>query len=264
MRRKFRTGFTLAAIPIIMGCASSTPTSPIQPASLENVSTQESPVVIPSKDLSKVNWLFDDGRVNWDAERIEPLTIVIHHTDFEGGGTIEQLSNVVRDRLYADRFAIKGEVPDVSHLPVQSNHFRVIGGQKTEFFWPYHFLYKEDGREIALLDPTKEVGWHSGRWGLNCASVALVMDGDYTTTRPSAAALEACARRIKLLARRFPTIRFLDGHRDVRPQSTTCPGEWFYQGGREELLKLAGVNLRSTPPDVLEALEARTEQPGDR
>lgn len=189
-----------------------------------------------------VNWFRADGKINWEAEKeqrhITTDTIVIHHTASMPGITWRQLSELEYNRLYVPRF--KPNIPDPyikEGTPVQSGHFRTEKGKKVEVFYAYHWLVRADGSTLRLLKDD-EVGWHSGNWDMNNRSVAVCFDGDFREegVKPTAAAMRACAKLIAGYRRKFE-IKQVIGHFDVK--ATECPGPWFRNGGKDELLQLA-------------------------
>ncbi|MGV3614211.1 MAG: N-acetylmuramoyl-L-alanine amidase [Fimbriimonas sp.] len=183
---------------------------------------------LKSPVLDPVHWLTPEGRVDWEAEkvqrRIKTDTIVFHHTALPPGTTWKQLSDIHRETLYVPRFLSNEPDPFVKGLPIQSNHFRVVGHRKVEVFYAYHWLVRADGSAEKLLKD-EEVGWHSGSWKMNMRSLAICLDGDFQLKPPTRKAIETCRRLVKKYQKRLGRAISVLGHSDVT--STECPGSWF-------------------------------------
>jgi|GEM_PF-2098109 len=50
-------------------------------------------------------------------------------------------------------------------------------------FCAYHWLVYMDGTMERLLQDN-EVGWHAGKWDVNCKSVAICLDDDFENLAP--------------------------------------------------------------------------------
>jgi len=215
---------------------------------------------------TQANWFVvrnGEKRINWEADKqqrgIPTDTIVIHEYDDANTDRVTLASNsaLERERIYAKTWPALKKDPDGAYLmPVQSGHFRTIDGKEVEVFYTYHKLVFPDGMVIDALndsdDPAKfEVGWHAKHWPTNCRSVAICMVGDFATgPGPDAKAKSAAAKLIRAYVDRFRKngIRDADirviGHRQAAALSGAvrgCPGEWFFAGGQQELMKLAGL-----------------------
>ena len=59
--------------------------------------------------------------VDWDAEREEITTIVLHHTKNPSGVTLDRLNAMHLIRLYAARYTSTEEEPDLRGQPIWSN-----------------------------------------------------------------------------------------------------------------------------------------------
>lgn len=213
-------------------------------SSTEKIVTQESP---------KINWFRKDGSINWEAEKeqrqIKTDTIVIHHTGDKPATAWQRLSEIQFKSVYVPRFNSDNPEPYVKGMRVQSGHFREENGNRIEVFYTYHWLIRKDGKTERLLNDN-EVGWHSGDWVMNCRSIALCFDGNFSTKPPSEAALKACAQIIAEYAKKFPDIAKnptsqVIGHYDIK--NTECPGEWFRQGEKEKLIEAAGLRQSLSP-----------------
>lgn len=224
----------------LLGCQSPTTSAAV------SIETKGSSV--PAETVT-VNWFNADGTINWEAEKqqkkLPTNTVVIHHTSDRPGMTWQRLSEIQYTRLYVPRFNPSIPDPYISAgTRVQSGHFREEGGKKVEVFYGYHKFIRADGKVEDLLKDN-EVGWHSGNWLMNCQSIGLCFDGNFTTAPPSEAALKTCARLIAGYVKRFPDIaknsRPVIGHYDVKA-STECPGTWFRTSGQKKLLELSGLS----------------------
>ena len=112
---------------------------------------------------------------DFDGDRKDIDTVIIHHTHNKPGITKERLSVMELLRLYAPYFSNPTYEFDkvIKDKPIYSGHFR----DNKQVFYPYHWIIRTDGRvERLLLD--KEIGWHCGNWDINCRSVAIVFDNE--------------------------------------------------------------------------------------
>ncbi|MCL5733049.1 MAG: peptidoglycan recognition protein family protein [Patescibacteria group bacterium] len=172
---------------------------------------------------------------DFDNDRREIDTIVIHHTHNEKGMANERLSAMELLRLYAPYFATtRDEI--IKGKAIYSGHFR----DGKQVFYSYHWIIRKDGRSERLLNDN-EIGWHAGKWDVNCRSIAIVFDGDYENRTPSEIELKSAANLIK---EKYPAIKknMVVGHREVNPK-TTCPSNLFLSknvktGWKEDLLAL--------------------------
>lgn len=177
------------------------------------------------------------ARVNWEAEAKDVDVVVIHHTAGKPGMTWEALSKIERSRLYDPRFRSTETDPDLRGLSVQSGHFRIVSGRKVEHFCPYHWIVRADGTAERLLWDD-ERGWHAGNWDVNCRSIGIAFDGDFSAAEPPKPMLQTCARLLRAYATNtrgiVPT---LIAHKEVPKPSnpdekvaTECPGTWWGKG----------------------------------
>jgi hypothetical protein len=161
-----------------------------------------------------------------DAERQSIDTVVVHHTSSAPGLRPDRLSAIELIRLYAPFFAAeKDQFP--KGQPIYSGHLR----DEKQVFWPYHWIVRRDGNAERLLVDS-EIGWHAGNWGVNCRSIAIVLDNDYEYDSPSIVELHGVAAVIRKHYGQIPLARIV-GHREVNPK-TVCPSELFLdESGRK-------------------------------
>lgn len=171
-----------------------------------------------------------DTGTNWDAERKDIDTIVIHHTSNPEGLSNERLSAIELIRLYAPAYA-KMKVKK----PIYSAHFR----NGKQVFYPYHWIIRSDGSTERLLFDN-EIGWHAGNWDINCRSVAICIDDDHEYSVPDKNELKVIADLIKA---NYPTVQVnrIFGHCEINLK-TTCPSVLFLstndrRGWKEDLLE---------------------------
>lgn len=226
--------------PVVFGLAF------LMAASLSCAKTSTSAEVIAQQSadttssIQPINWFNKDGSLNWEAERqqrgIKVDTIVVHHTAAATGITWQQLSRAGYDRVYAPRFQSNDPDPYVKGQKPSSGHWRKDKDKMVEVFYVYHRLIRANGKIEDLL-PLEQVGWHNGDWAMNCRSVAIVLDGDLSTTTPPDAMLRACAKTIVDAETHIGRPLTIIGHQDVK--ATECPGSWWHAGGKERLTALA-------------------------
>ena len=188
--------------------------------------------------LALGNVFLGEAGKNFDDERKEIDTIVIHHTHGDSEITKERLSAMELLRLYAPFFANPTYEADkeIKGQPIFSGHFR--GGKQV--FYPYHWIIRKNGLAEQLLFDN-EIGWHAGSWEINCRSIAIVFDNNYENGAPSRVELESVA---KLIKEKYPNISKgrIFGHREINAK-TTCPSNLFLsengnRGWKENLLEL--------------------------
>lgn len=176
---------------------------------------------------------------DWDSEREEVDTVVIHHTSGRPGMTWQTISTIHLLNVYAafyanpysDEEAVKGQ-------PIYSGHFR----DGIPVFYGYHFIVRNDGSLERMLEDS-QIGWHAGNWDINKRSVAIVFDDDLEDKMPSETAIESVAG---LIREKYPKISKdrIFGHKEVKKRgATTCPGNFFlpskkYSGWKEDILSL--------------------------
>jgi hypothetical protein len=171
---------------------------------------------------------------NWDEDRREIDTIVIHHTSRPPGLPLDTLNAMHLLRLYVPRYQSKNSpvLDDEGNLqPIASGHFNEQGEQ---VFYGYHHFVRADGQTTRLLADTA-IGWHAGNWDINCRSAAICIDDDLSEKAPDDPAISAIA---ELIHTQYPTIPVdtdhIIGHGEV--SKTECPGSLFLKGWKLELL----------------------------
>jgi N-acetyl-anhydromuramyl-L-alanine amidase AmpD len=123
------------------------------------------------------------------------------------------------------------EEKHLKHQPIWSNH--IVEGKQV--FYAYHWFVRMDGSVERLLTDD-QIGWHAGNWDINCRSVAICLDNDYSNQDPSPVVLRAAAKIIKEHYSGVQADRVL-GHREVNDK-TTCPGGNFLGGWKQQLIGL--------------------------
>lgn len=174
---------------------------------------------------------------NLDAERQPVDTIVIHHTGREPSFRLSRLNAVQLLRVYVPYFnnpTIPGE-ERLKGQPIWSNHVQ----EGRVVFYSYHWLLRLNGRAERLLQDD-QIGWHAGNWPVNCRSVAICLDNNYTHEDPAPATLRHLAVFIK---KQYPNVKpeRIFGHREVSQKPTICPGTHFVTW-KPALLKLLATN----------------------
>ncbi len=180
------------------------------------------------------------NHVDWDVERTTIDTIVIHHTGTTNELSVGELDAAGLERAYAPVFQNGNSDPVVpAGTPPYSGHYLNLDGKVQETFILYHVFIQQDGTVVKCL-PDSVIGWQAGNWGVNCRSLSICLSGDFTSGKPRAVQMSAAAWQIAEWCQCYPTIHYIVGHRNVRKASSTiCPGNWWYTGGRQELIALA-------------------------
>ena len=180
--------------------------------------------------LAKKEIALGNNGPNWDAERKSIDTIVIHHTKNQPGITWQRLSAMHLIRLYAMHYSNPTEnEKDIKGQPIFSHHF----SNGEQVFYAYHWLVRMNG-EVERLLPDTETGWQAGNWEVNCRSVAICLDNDFENSRPPAEVIATIVKIIKENYNHVEKARIF-GHREVN-QKTTCPGNLFLSGWKQEVL----------------------------
>ncbi|HSH31225.1 MAG TPA: peptidoglycan recognition family protein [Candidatus Saccharimonadales bacterium] len=168
---------------------------------------------------------------NLDAERQPIDTVVIHHTSGSSGLSLERLNVIHLLNLYLPHFANPHGVEreEIKGQPIWSNHLR----DGRQVFWAYHWLVRMNGTAERLLEDD-QIGWQAGNWEVNCRSVAICLDNDYTDSVPTSSVIRALAQ---LVRRDYPHIepKRVFGHREINPK-TMCPGNKFLAGWKAQLI----------------------------
>lgn len=201
---------------------------------------------LPGKDPAKykVREYFEDRLFNdkvalaktgpdLDEQRKPVDTIVVHHTSNDQAYTLPKMNAVQLLNVYVPHYLNPGEGREKSmqYQPIWSNHFH----EGRQVFYAYHWFIHKDGSIQRLLGDDK-IGWHAGNWDINCRSVGICLDDDYSMKDPDRPTIERLARLIK---EHYPhiEIKSIVGHREVNP-TTTCPGNNFLGGWKNDLLEL--------------------------
>lgn len=179
------------------------------------------------------------SHVNWDAERTDPVAIVIHHTGSATPLTPEGLSAAGLEHGYSAVFKNGNADPYIAlDSRPYSGHFVRLNDKVVETFALYHVYINAKGESIQYLSD-RAIGWHAGNWQVNRESLAIVLEGDFTETSPLEKMLESAAAQIVQWCGKYPNLKYLSAHREVRKEITICPGEWYFSGGAERLISLA-------------------------
>ncbi len=219
--------FLVFFVCLIFGCA-----SPVRQQQTSTYSTSG----------DSAHWFRADGTINWEAEKQEKKIptdhVIFHHTSGRANRSLDELSNLERERLYVPRF--NPSIPD-PNIPkgtlVQSGHYRKINSERAQVFYAYHWLIRQDGKCEQLLNDD-EVGWHCGNWDMNNRSIAICFDGNLVGSKPTDQQYRAAAALLAAYMAKYKiTAGNVMGHDDV--VATDCPGEWFKAGGKDKLIQLA-------------------------
>lgn len=164
--------------------------------------------------------------LDMDAERKPITTAVIHHSSIATNISNAELEALELIRLYAYEFANADK--EFYGMPIWSGHFR----NNKQTFIPYHYLVRNDGSFEQTLND-QYIGWHCGRWEINCQSIGICVMDDLENKKPTNKSLQT----MKEIIKKYPQAQIL-GHREVKT-TTSCPGSLFLgkNGWKEELLK---------------------------
>lgn len=125
-------------------------------------------------------------RVNFDRQRGQFNFIGICNYP---NGTLEEINQMAKEKIYAPRFASNSTEPYVKGLEIHSGHFDANG---NETFIPFHYLVYPDGKTVKIFtqpllkdgDKWKinQVPWAMGNWEKNCQTIAIAALGDGNMT----------------------------------------------------------------------------------
>lgn len=216
--------------------------------------------------LSGEAWFHEDAKgwsIDWNIERGPLKGIVVHHL---GDETLEQLALTAPESLgrrigghykdadYARRYNSDDADPYVKGLPIHSgNVVRKKGEQDfSETFIPYHHLILPNGEVTTELSPLLRdgegipklhmVGWHAGKWEINCTHLGICLTGNYLDHAPSPEQLVSLQRLIAYYQVENPE---LSVHPHSQSRTTECPGqEWWRAWSREHLSDQGLPNFR--------------------
>lgn len=172
-----------------------------------------------------------DDLEDQDEER-EPISqIVIHHSSRREGITLSSSNALQLLNLYVPVYQSRDE-----HRPIYSGHFDEAGEQ---VFYGYHWKIGQDGTAKRLLQD-EAIGWHAGSWKVNKRSVGICIDDDLERAVPTEASLRAAAEIIRTCYPHIePTPETVLGHNQAIELKTTCPGDRFWGGWKDQLLAIA-------------------------
>jgi hypothetical protein len=159
---------------------------------------------------------------NFDNERQQIDTVVIHHTSAKPGYELSYLNAVQLLNIYVPAYVHGKE----RGQPIWSGHFY----KGRQVFWGYHWLMRMDGSFEKLLNDN-QIGWHAGDWEINKRSIGICIDNDYDGKDPTEEILQKLAIHIR---EKYPRTKLI-GHCEAR-KGTTCPGKNFLDGWRQDLL----------------------------
>jgi len=162
---------------------------------------------------------FGKSGKNWDEERMPIEYIVLHHTSRPGNAPLGFISAMQIVRQYAPVYWNRDD-KECFGKPIWSNHFR----KNKMVFFPYHWLIRPDGRAIRLLEDST-IGWHAGKWDINCKSIAICFSGDFENKIPKKSMLDAA---VKIIKKNYPYVlkQNILGHGEVK-SGRTCPGKYL-------------------------------------
>jgi hypothetical protein len=174
-----------------------------------------------------------DTGPNWDKERKPIDTIVIHHTENLPGITWQRLNAMHLLRIYATYYHHPTYENDLSikGTPIYSHHYC----EEKQVFYSYHWLIRMDGSIERLLQDN-EIGWHAGKWDVNCRSIAICLDNNFKEQIPSNQVVQAIASIIKTYYPHINSNNIL-GHREINPKSS-CPGDLFLSNWKQKIIEL--------------------------
>lgn len=161
----------------------------------------------------------DTGPIDFDVDRKPIDTLVVHHTPQPSGITKIRLNAIHLLRLYTPIFSDPSQRDQIiRRKAIYSGHVR----NGRQIFWAYHWLIQTDGNVRRLLLDS-ETGWHAGNWDINCRSIGICLDGDFTNSSPP----DDMIRAVKKLIDNYKIkgSRVL-GHCEVN-KTTICPGNEF-------------------------------------
>lgn len=170
---------------------------------------------------------------DWDKERKPIDAIIIHHSKNQPGLALTMLNAVHLLKLYASYYAnptYEGE-EYIKGQPIYSGHFK----DNKQVFYGYHWLLRMDGKFERLLED-KNIGWHAGNWEMNCRSIGICLDNDFTDSSPSDLVISLI---VKIIKENYPQIKSQNilGHREVNSK-TTCPGNTFLTDWKQKIIQL--------------------------
>jgi len=182
------------------------------------------------KQLVSNNIILGASGPDWDKERKPIDTIVIHHSKNQPGLALTILNAAHLVRLYAYYYAnptYEGE-KYIKGQSIYSGHFK----NTKQVFYGYHWFIRMNGEVKRLLED-KNIGWHAGNWEVNCRSIGICLDNNFTNSSPSDLAISSV---VKIIKENYPQIKAKDilGHREVNPK-TECPGNTFLTDWKKKI-----------------------------
>lgn len=120
----------------------------------------------------------------------------------------------------------------------------------------YHYLIAKDGSLLQVQDE-KYVLYHSGDnfrndLSFNLHGIAVMLDGNYETERPTEAQMKTLVRLIRETESKYKINARIRGHKETSKTATACPGRYIGKHDSGWLQKvIANVNDKnySTEPE---------------
>jgi len=127
---------------------------------------------------------------------------------------------------------------------------------KGEFGYPYieyHYMIAKDGSLLQVQDE-KYVLYHAGdnfrgNLSFNLHGIAVVLDGNYETEKPTEAMMETLVKLIRDIQKRYKIDARVRGHKETSQPPTACPGKNIGTSGSGWLKSvISNVNDKNYPP----------------
>lgn len=95
----------------------------------------------------------------------------------------------------------------------------------------YHYTIDNIG-DVYRCFPETEVGYHAGNLPVNKASIAVMLQGNFETQKPTQKQIEALTQFIKWMTTERPDLPLvvkstIKLHKEVRKLPTACPGKYL-------------------------------------
>lgn len=145
-----------------------------------------------------------------------PDRVCIHHSAVSpGANNITELK--ARAKVY-----------DIAHSKKTWANTIKTNGEYGYKFIEYHYMVAKDGT-LLQTQADKYVLYHAGDIGrgkdsFNLHGVAVLIDGDYMTEKPTQAQTDTVVKFIKDFQKRYKIDAVVRGHKETSQTPTVCPG----------------------------------------
>lgn len=173
------------------------------------------PLYVSQKpEITDIRWKLPWSRSNGTMNKSNINRLIVHH---DAQWRLPIYNSFSRYRSQAN-----------IHIKTVYKNGRIVKGNWGHI--SYHYIIDNVGEIFQCLNET-EIGYHAGVPSVNVSSIAIKLDGNFETQKPTDAQIRAYKELVNYLTTQRPDLPNLvkssiRGHRDIK--ATLCPGKNFY------------------------------------